>query len=64
MELFELEQKILKEISNTFPFPFSECNKVYQKTCSFDKTIQILVLCQEHMITTDLAIDLLQYKNL
>lgn len=63
MELFELEQKILKDISECFPYSFNEVNKVYQRCCSFDKTIKILVLCQEHIITTDLAIDILEFNN-
>jgi len=60
INLFELEQKILKDISETFPYPFSECNTVYQKCCSFDKTIQILDICHKHDVTPDIIIDMFE----
>jgi len=63
MELIDLEQKIIKDIADAFPFSYTECYKVYQKCCSFDKTIQILDLCRSHCIDTELAIALLEIKN-
>lgn len=46
MELFTLEQRILKEIANTFEYPIADVHVAYQKCCSFDKTIQVLDYCR------------------
>jgi len=62
MNLFDLEQKILGDIADAFPYAFSEVNRIYQKTCSFDKTIQILDICKTHDISPDIVIDLINTK--
>lgn len=46
MKLFYLEQQILNQIATTFEYSFAEVNKVYQTSCSFDKTIQVLDYCR------------------
>lgn len=46
MELFTLEQRILKEISITFEYPLQDVYVAYKKCCSFDKTIQVLDYCR------------------
>lgn len=55
MKLFDLEQKILNDIAETFPFSFSECTAVYQLCCSFDKTIKILDFCEQHQVDPSFA---------
>ena len=60
MDLFQLEQKIIQDISDTFPYSFSECNSVYQKCLTFDKTIRVLDICKKHGVDTDLAMEVIE----
>jgi len=60
MKLFDLEQKLLHDIAGAFPFSFSECNAVYQKCCSFDKTIKILDFCEQHQVDPSFADEIIE----
>jgi len=59
-DLYSLETKILHDISNTFHYSYDECRTIYHKCLSFDKTIQILDVCNTHGIDPNFINDVME----